>query len=217
MPLLIYGYDGNSTPTLDNKGYFICSDCSHFEDYFVTSVYPYLPFEMQNASSTFLQAGQAKCEGTDPDVCDFIYDIQKSFSVLSIFVLICLCGLFGRILFNHLHKTRIQRLFYEHRLTCLERGNPKRLSSRFFIIKTIRWFCHISSIYIYPSWFFCGTSILILTRRPITRNLILVPVQVALVTSILSVIFYFCEVLIRSTCFTPSIYGYDRKNAKRIT
>ena len=215
MPLISYNSDGNITvvtqgfatfiptsPTDDAgipTGYSICNDCVHLtnfrEDYYGSTnlLSKNLSSAQQELVSEFFDTGRDKCDHTDTDVCDFIVDIREEYSHLCTIILYCLSALFLKITYDHLYKSRIQRMFYNHRMDQLlllvkkqqEQQHTTNSSNtttimfpaiRILMIQVVKWFSHISVMYIYPSWVFCGTAMLICTREPITSQILLVPI-----------------------------------------
>ena len=216
MPLVSYNSDGNVTvdthvfgmsiptsPTDDAglpTGYSICNDCVHLtnfrEDYYGSTDLlrsKNLSSAQQELVSIFFEKERDKCDHTDTDVCDFIDDIREEYSPLCVFILLCLSALFLKITYDHLYKSRIQRMFYNYRMDQLlllvkkqqeqqQTTNSSNTTTimfpviRILMIQVVKWFSHISVMYIYPSWVFCGTAMLLVTREPITSQMLLVPI-----------------------------------------
>jgi hypothetical protein len=216
MPLVSYNSDGNVTvdthvfgmsiptsPTDDAglpTGYSICNDCVHLtnfrEDYYGSTdllLSKNLSSAQQELVSIFFEKERDKCDHTDTDVCDFIDDIREEYSPLCVFILLCLSALFLKITYDHLYKSRIQRMFYNYRMDQLlllvkkqqeqqQTTNNSNTTTimfpviRILMIQVVKWFSHISVMYIYPSWVFCGTAMLLVTREPITSQMLLVPI-----------------------------------------
>lgn len=182
FPLALNGFDGGDWPT-ETRGNSICNDCLLASLYNDTSSNVLVPAD----GVDILRRGRDYCSNDDPERCDFLRINRGKYSFLSLIVLCCLCGMFGRMIYTDLHKLHVQQRLFSYRVELLATERKKSPSAsntvRLFCVKVVNWFAYTSRAYILPSWMCSSAALLLASWAPTTRNLILVPIQIGLISN----------------------------------